>query len=118
MIYIVTVGWTINTKDREYVSFADGWKEGAPQHAVTFRIVSDEIWSPQEVAEKVFVATNAPGLREGSLEAEILARIVASGWNGDLHDDDLYGHFSLSVGDTVTVNGTRFACASFGWDQL
>ena len=113
----VTIGWTLlNTEDptREYVSFSDGYREGAPQHEVTFEIETYGV-TGRHVAESAFIATNAPEVGPETLAGHILAKISESGYTGRVDRKGYAGHYSLSVGDTVTVDGAKYACEPFGW---
>jgi hypothetical protein len=61
----------------------------------------------------VFIATNAPELDEDSPEELIRLAIEDTGYKG------VEAHWSLSVGDTVSVQGgPRFACESTGWTEV
>lgn len=115
----VTIGWTLNNRaDRTYVSFSDGYREGVLQHEVTFTLdVADDV-NGESIADAVFLATNAPSVAPGTLAAQILAEVAASGYTGRVEGEDYIGHYSLSVGDTVTVDGTKYACANIGWKTV
>jgi hypothetical protein len=116
MLTEVTIGWT---KHREgplaelgYVPFSDQWRPGQPQHEITLWVDTYGI-KPEQVAEVVFTATNHPD--PGQLVGPALLvhhGIVATGYRGE------EAHWSLSVGDTVTVDGTVWACAPFGWTEV
>lgn len=110
----VTIGWTKSDLP-EYSSFADGYKPGAQQHTETIEVEVESFADPQHtveaVAEAAFVATNSPYEVSG-LPAQIREAITATGYNGR------GAHYSLSVGDTVTVGEVMMACESFGWKRV
>lgn len=144
----VTIGWTLNSRtDRDYVSFADGYREGAPQQTITFELewvnptfvpddiresLSDTELVPLEleaerrnhtaIAEAAFIATNHPFPRSlQGIAAQILGFIDDADYDGTVPadmEDRWVGHYSLSVGDTVEVDGVRYACASLGWERV
>jgi hypothetical protein len=60
----------------------------------------------EEVAELVFHITNAP---EEMLSEEMLS--IAKEFRA-------LGNYSLSTGDVVEVDGTKFLCESFGWKEI
>ena len=104
----ITIGWTINSHFQPFVP-------GSPQHRVTIEVedtdgdfaqspvVAAEVWR-----EACFEATNAPFATGRA--AKIADAIAAAGYHG--HEA---GHYSLSVGDTVTIGEVTFACDRFGW---
>ena len=108
----ITIGWTMNNdvlRAGGYVSFSDGYRIGAPQVVIPLEVQVPDL-DPLQTAEIVFDALNNPapsGFARGILEA-----VQATGYKGE------GAHFSLSVGDTVEVDGTRLACESFGWKQV
>ena len=113
----ITIGWTLNSRsNRDYSSFADGYRTGAPQHTETVTVDLPGDTDPLTVAEHAFVATNAPYLAAGSPAWLIAEAITWNGWTDP--EGDLVGHYSLSVGDTVTVNGRMFACENLGWSEV
>lgn len=110
----VTIGWT-KSKMPEYSSFADGYRPGAEQHTETIVVETEPFEDPQHtveaIAEAAFVATNSPYEVSG-LASQIREGIEATGYNGR------GAHYSLSVGDTVTVGEVTVACESFGWKRV
>lgn len=127
---LVTIGWTKHDGSRTfngqpYGPFFDPYIPGQPQHTETIWVdVADDFPSSLEadadakldavrvIAEEVFHATNAPFVPEGSRLAQIAAAIEAKGYHGE------GAHYSLSIGDTVTVAGLRLGCAREGWVQV
>jgi hypothetical protein len=121
----ITIGWTIHAPapgsqghryaDESYTPFRDAWTPGQPQHVETITLELPDVLdhpvaiTATDLAEAVFEATNAPEVREGSLAGLVQAAIQATGYTGR------EAHWSLSVGDTVTVDGDIFACDMSGW---
>lgn len=113
----VTIGWTQSDRESGYSSF-DGYRPGAKQHTETVEVEIPETVSAQEadwatlhIAEAAFEATNSPFPKTG----------LAQQINEALENKSFYGqggHYSLSVGDTVTVGEVTLACASFGWERV
>lgn len=93
-----------------YVPYVDGWKPGAAQHVLTLTVDLPAHLEAHQVADLVFYASNAPDLSGDHWAGAIRAAIDATGYRGEEA-----GHFSLSVGDTVTVDGIALACRSAGW---
>jgi hypothetical protein len=124
----ITIGWTIHAAHpdvphrydaTDYLPFSDTWRPGQPQHEETITVDLPDITEhpfnigPRELAEAVFHATNAPDEPPAdSLAGRVLAAIQATGFRGE------GAHYSLSVGDTVTINGTTLACAKRGWETI
>lgn len=111
----ITVGWTkhgVAADRRNYAPFFDSYRPGQPQHELVLTVQLPVAWDAQRVAGACFLATNAPGVGPDSPEGRILAAIQATGYRG------AEAHFSLSVGDTVTVGDTKLACARFGWQEV
>lgn len=111
----VTIGWTRSALP-EYSSFCDGYRPGASQHTETIEIeVGDltPVGAAEKIAEAVFCATNHP-YPEGlvGLSKQAFDAITATGYNGR------GAHYSLSVGDTVTVGEVMLSCESDGWQQV
>jgi len=106
----IVVGWTISDRDHGYVSYMDGWRAGQPQHELSIEVAVPPSLAPHQVADLVFIATNAPDVESHPYAAKILEAIVATGYRGEEA-----GHFSLSVGDTVTVDGIKLACQASNW---
>ncbi|MFF1820417.1 hypothetical protein ACFVWG_24135 [Kribbella sp. NPDC058245] len=110
---VVEIGWTLSDRENGYVSYMDGWRAGAAQHAVSIEVDLPPDLPPYKVADLVFLATNAPDLEGHPDAAKILAAVQATGYRGVEG-----GHFSLSVGDTVTVDGMRLACEDVRWKDV
>lgn len=108
----ITIGWTRSDMENGYSSFM-GYKPGASQHTETITVEAD-IAPTQEGAEQIaeacFTATNAPFAT--GLAAQIAEAIAATGYRGR------EAHYSLSVGDTVTVGEIMLACARFGFERV
>lgn len=116
----ITIGWTRSDMDNGYSSF-DGYRPGAQQHTevvtVDVPIASDREndleWAVLAMAEAAFAATNHPDPAVGRPEGQIYTQLRERGFNGSQS-----GHYSLSVGDTVTCGEVTLACASFGWERV
>lgn len=113
----VTIGWT---KQHELPP-ERRWSEyqpGDPQHTLTFTLDVYSGMSPEEttraIAEDCFVATNHPvpqTLNDGA--GLVYSLIKQAGYRGQEG-----GHYSLSVGDTVTVSEIMLACVADGWERV
>lgn len=108
---IIIVGFTHSDRANDYSSFMDGWRDGAKQTTHTLTVPDNPAVTGLEWAEAVFVATNIPGGEEYPGVAEV--RQAMQPWD---HVPD--GWRSLSKGDTVTVDGQMYACASSGWEPV
>lgn len=112
----ITIGWTKNTeasRAQGYVSFFDGYREGAAQHEETITVGLPSDWTPEQVADAVFEGTNRQDDCDSNSPAgRIYAAVQATGYRGR------EAHFSLSVGDTVTLGEVRLACESVGWKAV
>jgi hypothetical protein len=60
----------------------------------------------EEVAELMFHILNAPEEILSEVELDIANEFRAA------------GHYSLSTGDIVEVDGSAFLCESFGWKEV
>ncbi len=109
---LVIIGWTLSDRENGYVSYVDGWCPGVPQHLLAIEVDLPPDTAPRKVADLVYLATNAEDLEGHPYAAKILAAVQASGYRGEEAR-----HFSLSVGDTVTVGGVRLACEAAGWEE-
>ncbi len=113
----VTVGWTRSDMANGYSSF-DGYRPGASQHTETFQVdmtgtnLHPTSW-PEAIADACFYATNAPRLGYPQGLTGLVCRAI-----DELGYDGRGAHYSLSVGDTVTVGEIALACASFGWERV
>jgi hypothetical protein len=105
----ITIGWTKADRANDYIPFSDGYRPGADQHTETITVpVSASLLG---VADAVYEATNNDGrLFRGSMAWHIQEELRATGYRGEEAS-----HYSLSVGDTVTVNGSRAICERSGW---
>lgn len=110
---LITIGWTRSDPDTGYSSFSDGYRRGAQQHTETLEINTE--LDPSEIAEAAYHATNAP---EGFVESGSVADHIAKVLENRGFDGSQSGHYSLSVGDTVTVDGYMMACARTGWEVI
>lgn len=110
MMRVVTIGWTKSDPETGYSSFS-GYQPGAQQVTKTIEVeteVSDE-W----LAEACFAATNSPYVeQETGLANEIFKAIKATGYRGE------GAHYSLSVGDTVTIDGVMYAVEGMGFAKV
>lgn len=105
----VTLGFTASDRPNNYIPMCDGYREGAAQTTVTLELPALDA-SAEECAEAAFVATNAP---LEVIESDKLASVVFAAL-----DESPVTVRALSVGDTVTVCGKRFACERVGWVYL
>jgi len=121
----VTIGWTMSDRDAGCSSFSDGYRPGAKQHTETITIewtnppmlfggTVDLNRAAEVLAEACYYATNAPRFTcPDGLTGQVCRAIDATCYHG--HQA---GHYSLSVGDTVTVGEITLACASLGWERV
>lgn len=116
----LTIGWTRSDMANGYSSFG-GYKPGASQHneSVTLRLDGPPpiptLEFVEQIAEAVFAATNDPNAHPdeyGTMAERLCAAITATGYRGE------GAHYSLSVGDTVTVGEITLACANAGWERV
>jgi hypothetical protein len=109
----VTVGWTKSDRDTGYSSFSDGYQRGREQHVEVLEVEGIEHLALDTIAEYVFVATNSPhAYSDEHPITHIRAALERTGYRGR------QAHYSLSVGDTVTVDGRTVACGSWGWKPV
>jgi hypothetical protein len=110
----VVIGYTKmhRTTGGGYVPMVDGYRPGAAQHVLTVTVDLAPELSPDKIAELVFHATNAQVLTPGGPAQAIYEAVVATGYRGE------EAHWSLSVGDTVTVDGVQLACQAAGWTPV
>lgn len=110
---VVTIGWTRSDPTIGYSSFSDGYRPSAQQHTETLDLNTE--LDPSLIAEAVYHATNAPEevIEPGSVADHIAKVLENRGFDGSQS-----GHYSLSVGDTVTVDGMVLACARSGWEVI
>jgi hypothetical protein len=109
----ITVGFTCSDRAMGYSSFSDGYRLDAKQDVMEVTIPAG---APHltgvEWAEAVFVATNAPVVEAVSAYpgAVLLWQVLAEARTRDVRLR------SLTVGDTVTVEGVRWARQPTGWE--
>lgn len=113
----VTIGWTRSDPATGYSSFSDGYQPGASQHRLTLRVDvptdADITAAVEAIAEAAFAATNHPYPDTLTGHAkQIYEGVQASGYTGR------EAHYSLSVGDTVTIAEVTLACAPTGWQRV
>lgn len=112
----VTIGWTKSDRENGYSSF-DGYRPGAEQHTEYLAIqitTSTRIDSAADaICNAAFTALNDPfpSMLTG-VARQIWEKVHATGYRGE------GAHYSLSVGDTVTVDNVMFACEPTGWKQI
>jgi hypothetical protein len=117
----VTIGWTRSDRANGYSSH-DGYRPGASQHTETIVVTLDQSVADfvrdvpgtvERIAEAAFAATNHP-YPEGltGLDGQVYTAIRATGYNGR------GAHYSLSVGDTVSIAEVMLACDSIGWRRV
>lgn len=117
----VTIGWTNSDRDNRiftdgYSSFSDGYRPGAEQVTRTLTVDLGDTEQPVDrlvemIAEAAFEATNSPAPQMKVAQA-LRAALDADGYRGE------GAHYSLSVGDTVTVGEVTLACDRFGWKRV
>lgn len=109
----MTIGWTISDMENGYSSFS-GYQQGAQQVTKTITIEAPVGSFAEQIAEAVFHGTNAPPeyLSEGSMAAQVAGCLRSLGFRGE------GAHYSLSVGDTVTVMGVTLAVERFGFKEV
>jgi hypothetical protein len=125
----IIIGWTKHDGPRDqmaYTPFWDGWTPGQAQHYETIEVTLPDVLeypgeiSERDLAEACFAATNAPVAegrptsywRNGSVVARVWEAIQATGYRGE------QAHYSLSVGDTVIINGAIWSCERVGWRKV
>ncbi len=102
----LTIGLTQSNRAENYFPSMDGYKLSAGQDTYTLDY-PDYMETAEEVAERVFIATNAPD-EMGMSEPQRHMRALLTGLLPR----------SVSVGDTVTYDGTTLVCARVGWEPL
>lgn len=119
----IQLGFTHSDRASDYIPMMDGYRPGAAQTVIQTGDVqlpgldpaaplsADDVTA---VAEACFTAMNAPEdlpvSDTVSLVRDAIAARLASGRDTGVH--------SLSVGDTVTVDGITLACAKKGWSVV
>jgi hypothetical protein len=114
---IITLGFTQPDRAHDYSSFADGYRLGARQVAVTVTVDADGIdLTPEAWAEAVFVASNDPAPPPADSMAPADRAVTAI--RAALTEQVRFPVRSFSVGDTVTAAGVMLACQPTGWQQV
>lgn len=111
---MVILGFTRSDRAAGYSSFDDGYRPGAEQRAVALTVHdAPDGLTVEQWAEAAFVASNSPDATSRDFSATIALR-------GALDGAASTGVRlrSLSVGDTVTVEGETVACAKAGWERV
>jgi hypothetical protein len=117
----VRIGYTISDRDRDYIPTRDGYRPGAAQHSVTVELPDRPELARLtgfELAEAVFVATNAPRHLWRSIAAAAAVAEALLGPTSTLPDEQRRHLRALSVGDTVTVAGRTLACEPVGFTDI
>jgi hypothetical protein len=121
----ISIGYTRSDRKRgpagDYIPSVDGYQPGAAQDVVTIEVPQDSRLGQlpiHDLAEAVFVATNAPypSLRDGTPGAHEIAEALNQ--RTDPRPVGRRGLRSLSVGDTVTAHGHTFACLPVGFAEV
>jgi hypothetical protein len=105
----ITIGLTVSDRAANYIPAMDGWRPGAAQDTFPLpQVALPAAWTRADVAEALFTLTNAPvEVWDGKGGYAELARTLRA-------LNPLLAR-SLSVGDTVTVDGVTLACQRVGW---
>jgi hypothetical protein len=117
----VRIGYTISDRDRDYIPTSDGYWPGAAQHHVTIELPDRpelSSLSGPELAEAVFVATNAPADLRRSVPGAAEIAEALYGPASNLPEQQRRHLRALSVGDTVTVAGRTLACEPVGFTDI
>jgi hypothetical protein len=121
----ISIGYTRSDRRRgpagDYIPSVDGYQPGAAQDVVTIEVPHDSRLGQltiHDLAEAVFVATNAPypSLRDGTPGAHEIAEALNQ-WT-DPSPARRRRLRSLSVGDTVTAHGHTLACLPVGFAEV
>lgn len=114
---IITLGFTQSDRAHDYSSFADGYRLGARQVAVTVTVDDDGLdLAPEAWAEAVFVASNDPAPPPAGSTAPADRAVTAI--RAALTEQVRFPLRSVSVGDTVSLAGQILACQPTGWQQV
>lgn len=117
----VTIGWnTARDAEGRNLGWARGWMPGDTMHTEELTLEAPGTARPaidflEVVCEAAFDATNNPAPTESltPFGRQIREALAARGFDGSQS-----GHYSLSVGDTVTVAEVMFECRAFGWKRV
>jgi hypothetical protein len=121
----ISIGYTRSDRKRgpagDYIPSIDGYQPEAAQDTVTIEIPPHGRLGQlpiHNLAEAVFVATNAPypSLRDGTPGAHEIAEALHR--PTDPSTLGRRGFRSLSVGDTVTACGSTLACLPVGFAEV
>lgn len=108
---IITLGFTRSDRTADYIPTMDGYRAGAQQTVATLRLRPDlgaAVTVPQDLtgiqwAHAMFYATNIPA--EAGQDTPAVAAIRHA-----LEVEPPAFWQSMSIGDTITVNGETWAC--------
>lgn len=109
----ITIGLTRSNRTRgadDYVPSADGYRAGAGQDEIQVDVPNLTGLTREQVADAAFTVTNTPSpdlLSDTPGAHQVLTALQAVSTGGRLR--------SLSIGDTVTVDGRKLACVAAGW---
>ncbi len=103
----IEIGFTKTDRPGNYIPMCDGYRAGAEQEVLTLAVSNCSQLTPEQVAEAVFEATNAPD------DVDVTDAAHHIRW-------ELRGraYRSLSVGDTVAVAGVKVECKRVGWGRI
>lgn len=103
----ITVGWTEQSLDGNYIPSFDGWRAEAQQDTVVIDLPSEFDTTVSEIGEAVFEATNSP-----YRAVRPLVRWLQDEFN---RISATRAFRSLSVGDTVTKGSEIAEVVSMGF---
>lgn len=117
----VVIGWnTARDPEGRHLGWARGWKPGDPMHTEELTLEAPGTTRPaldflEVICEAAFSATNDPRPTEDltPFGRQIREALAERGFDGSQS-----GHYSLSVGDTVTIAEIMFECKAFGWNRV
>lgn len=102
----LTLGFTKSNRAANYFPHDDGYRADAEQDIVEIDY-PDYIETAWDVAERVFIATNAPeDVKLSDAQRELRDLLAGKPIR------------ALSVGDTITYDGVRLECKRVGWDRI
>lgn len=112
------IGFTRSNRFRNYFPMSDGWRVEAEQDRIVLDY-PDYMETAHEVAERVFIATNAPEEAIARVQSQReLADMLAEYAKAHDAEPSFPGLRALSVGDTVTYDGHTLACDRIGWRDV
>lgn len=125
MTTTVYYGQTKSDRAANYIPACDGWKRVAgrmPEQDLVVFDVPDILLAgltKETVAEALFIATNAPDERSIATHGRLAMWFAVSLRLNDFRVISGEGVRSVSVGDTVTVEGQpSVACEKQGWKEI